>query len=44
MNTVPRENEAPKQTHHVYNLQVPIGEDNGVWRCGDGQHEGEGGT
>lgn len=29
---------------HVCNLEVSIGEDNGVWRRGNRQHKGKGGT
>lgn len=44
INTVYRENKRPKHTHHVCNLEVSIGEDDGVWRRCDRQHKGEGGT
>ena len=32
------------EAYHVSHLEVAIGEDNGIWRRGDGQHEGERGT
>lgn len=30
-----------RSTHHVNNLEVAVGEDYGIWRCCNGQHEGE---
>lgn len=31
-------------SYHIQNTNVAIGEDDGIWRCGNRQHEGKGGT